>query len=50
MVLIVLWVFASAEDIRYLSVVICFAAFLINDLYGFVSWRSMEKRQAMGDS
>jgi len=45
-VLIVLWILASAEDVRYLSVVICFAAFLINDVYGFVSWRKMEKRQA----
>ncbi|MBQ8625193.1 MAG: nicotinamide mononucleotide transporter [Agathobacter sp.] len=44
-VLIVLWVLASLEDIRYVSVVVCFAAFLVNDLYGFISWRKMEKRQ-----
>ena len=44
-VLIVLWIMASAEDPSYLSVVVCFAAFLINDLYGFISWRRMEKRQ-----
>ena len=25
--------------------VFCFAMFLVNDLYGFVSWRRMEKRQ-----
>ena len=44
-VLIVLWALAAMEDIRYLSVLICFAMFLMNDLYGFVSWRRMERRQ-----
>ena len=37
-VLIVLWVLASISDIRYISVVVCFVAFLFNDIYGFVSW------------
>lgn len=45
-ILIVLWLLASIEDIRYFSVVVCFAAFLVNDVYGFLSWRKMEKRQA----
>ena len=45
LVLIVLWVLAAKEDIRYLSVIICFVTFLVNDLYGFVSWKRMEKRQ-----
>ena len=44
-VLIVLWVLASITDISYLSVVICFVVFLVNDLYGFVSWKKMEQRQ-----
>lgn len=44
-VLIILWILASVEDISYLSVVVCFAAFLLNDVYGFISWRRMEKRQ-----
>ena len=44
-VLIVLWTLAAVEDISYLSVTICFAMFLVNDLYGFVSWKRMEKRQ-----
>lgn len=44
-VLIVLWVLASLADVSYLSVVICFAVFLINDIYGFVGWRKMLKRQ-----
>ena len=44
-VLIVLWTMAALEDISYLSVIICFVMFLVNDLYGFVSWKRMEKRQ-----
>ena len=34
---------ASAYDIKYISVVVCFIAFLINDIYGFVSWQRMKK-------
>ena len=44
-VLIILWILAAIEDISYLSVIICFVMFLINDLYGFVSWKQMEKQQ-----
>ena len=44
-VLIVMWMLAAAEDISYLSVIICFLMFLVNDLYGFISWKRMEKRQ-----
>lgn len=44
-VLIILWILASITDIRYLSVVVCFTAFLINDIYGFLNWRKMEERQ-----
>lgn len=44
-VLIVLWILAAREDISYLSVIICFVMFLVNDLYGFVNWKRMEKRQ-----
>ncbi|MDD6681760.1 MAG: nicotinamide riboside transporter PnuC [Clostridiales bacterium] len=47
-ILIVLWALASRFDPSYLSVVACFLAFLANDLYGFISWRMMEKRQAAG--
>ena len=28
------------------AVVVCFVAFLVNDFYGFVNWRKMEKRQS----
>ena len=46
LVLILLWTLASLENISYISVIICFVVFLVNDLYGFISWRRMEKRQA----
>ena len=44
-VLIILWILASFSDIRYISVVVCFVAFLFNDIYGFISWRKMKIRQ-----
>ncbi len=45
-VLILLWVLASAEDAAYISVTVCFIVFLVNDLYGFACWRNMERRQS----
>jgi len=47
-VLIVLWVLASLKDAKYVSVVVCFVAFLINDLYGFFNWNRMKTRQNCG--
>lgn len=44
-VLIVLWILATLSDISYLSVIICFVAFLVNDIYGFINWLKMQKRQ-----
>lgn len=45
MVLIVLWVMASIENRTYISVVVCFIVFLVNDVYTFVSWLRMRKKQ-----
>ncbi len=45
-ILIILWVLASAHDMKYISVVVCFAAFLVNDIYGFISWKKMKLRQS----
>jgi len=45
-VLIVLWIMASLQDVRYLSVVVCFAAFLVNDIYGYISWQKMKVKQS----
>ncbi len=44
-VLIVLWILAALQDVSYVSVIICFATFLVNDVYGFMSWLQMEKGQ-----
>ena len=44
-VLIILWIMASVYDIRYISVVVCFLAFLLNDIYGYISWQKMKIRQ-----
>lgn len=48
-VLIVLWVLASLCEARYVSVVVCFAAFFANDIYGYLSWQKMKKRQAINN-
>lgn len=45
-VLIILWTMATLTDITYLSVIICFIVFLVNDIYGFFNWSKMQKRQA----
>lgn len=45
LVLIVLWVIAALADISSVPMVACFVMFFANDLYGFVSWKRMEKRQ-----
>ncbi len=44
-VLILLWTLATIRDFSYLSVVICFAVFLVNDLHSFVAWQKMSMRQ-----
>ena len=44
-VLIVLWILAATEETRYISVVVCFVAFWVNDLHGYISWKKMERRQ-----
>ncbi|MBO5295854.1 MAG: nicotinamide mononucleotide transporter [Clostridia bacterium] len=44
-VLIVLWIVASKKEPSALSMVACFLMFLINDLYGFLNWKRLRKRQ-----
>lgn len=48
-VLIILWGLAVAHDISYISVVVCFVMFLINDVYAFINWRKMEIKQRTSD-
>ena len=45
LVLMGLWALASLADHSYLPVLACFALFFVNDLYGFFSWRKMERLQ-----
>ena len=47
-VLIVLWIMASIYDTKYISVVVCFVAFFVNDIYGYINWRKMKLRQNKG--
>lgn len=44
-VLIILWIVASVNNTDNIPMIACFSMFLINDLYGFFSWKKMEKRQ-----
>lgn len=44
-ILIILWVSATMTDRSYISVAVCFVIFLVNDMYGFVNWKRMQKRQ-----
>lgn len=44
-VLIILWILAAIENISYISIVICFAFFLINDTYAFINWTKLYYKQ-----
>lgn len=48
LVLIVLWSLAAAVYFPYFSMVLCFAVFLVNDLYGFFNWSRIRRRQHAG--
>lgn len=45
-ILIVLWALACLHDTRYISVVVCFMAFFVNDIYGYINWKKMKIRQS----
>ena len=45
LVLITLWVMASIENPAYIPMILCFIMFLINDLYGVISWYKRGKKQ-----
>lgn len=44
-VLIILWTLASVENNNYISLIVCFVMFFINDIYGFINWTIMKNRQ-----
>ena len=45
LVLIVLWVMASLEQISYLPMAVCFVLFFASDLYGFYNWKKIQRKQ-----
>ena len=42
LVLIIIWSLAAINDSSYVSVVICFIIFFINDIYGYYAWNKMK--------
>ena len=45
-VLIVLWLLATMENLSYFPMIVCFLVFLVNDMYGFFNWRRIYRRQS----
>ncbi|MEG1003297.1 MAG: nicotinamide riboside transporter PnuC [Clostridium sp.] len=45
-VLIILWVLATSENISFFPMIICFIMFLCNDIYGFYNWTKMKHKQS----
>lgn len=45
-VLIILWTLATIDNMNYLPMVICFFIFLVNDVYGYINWQLMKRKQA----
>ena len=48
LVLVVLWALATMTDIHYVSLLVNFIVFAVNDFYGFINWNRMKKKQAAG--
>lgn len=48
LVLVILWYLASLSNPMYISVVICFCMFFINDVYGYINWKKMKRSQSNG--
>lgn len=46
-VVLIVLVLASFENPSYIPVVVNFVIFFVNDMYGFVSWKKREVRQAV---
>lgn len=44
-VLIGLWIMATIDNPAYAPMVACFVMFLANDIYGYVNWQRMHRRQ-----
>lgn len=44
-VLIILWILASMENLSYIPMILCFLMFLANDMYGFINWKRIQRKQ-----
>ena len=44
-VLCVLWLFATLEDIKNIAMLTAVALYVISDIYGFIRWGILQKRQ-----
>lgn len=44
-ILIILWIIASVQNINNTPMIACFVMFFANDMYGFFNWRRMKKHQ-----
>lgn len=49
-VLIVLWSLVISQSLENVAMVVCFSAFLLNDLYGFFNWLKMRKKQSQPEN
>ena len=44
-VLIIMWIMVSINDMSCFPMIACFVMFFINDIYGFINWQKMKKNQ-----
>ncbi|WP_249029259.1 nicotinamide riboside transporter PnuC [Tannockella kyphosi] len=44
-ILIILWLLATIQNSTYLTMVLCFCVFLVNDLYAYYNWKKMKEKQ-----
>ncbi len=45
LVVVALWLIVLKTDTSSIPMIVCFTTFFINDMYGFINWKRMEKRQ-----
>ena len=49
-VLIIMWIMVSIENPVYVPMIFNFVIFLVNDLYGFFSWKKLRRIQEEGEN
>ena len=49
-VLIIMWIMASVKNPVYVPMIFNFAVFLVNDMYGFFSWKKLRRIQEEGEN